>query len=57
MTRQIRRTGRIFFILIISNDIVVSFHPLARDEVVSPFVEMFQLGLFMNICYPIFLPN
>ena len=39
MRRQIRRTGRIFFILlIICNDIFVSFHPLVQDEVDNTFV-------------------
>ena len=42
MVQQIRRTGRIFFILfIICDDIVVSFHPLVQDEVVNTFAELF----------------
>src|SRR5688572_26791362 len=53
MRRQIRRTGRIFFMLLISNDIVVSFHPLAEDEVANTFVDRFQPGLFMNACYTV----
>src|SRR6185295_345489 len=32
MTRQIRRTGRIFFILLIADSIFASFHPLVRTR-------------------------
>jgi hypothetical protein len=40
MARQVR-TGRIFFILLICDSIVASFHPLVQDEVVNKFVELF----------------
>jgi hypothetical protein len=49
MRRQIR-TGRIFLILLICDNIIASFHPLVQDEVVNTFVELFQPGLFMNTC-------
>jgi hypothetical protein len=52
MRRQIRRTGRIFFILlIICDDIFVSFHPLVQDEVANAVVGIFPPGLFINTCY------
>jgi hypothetical protein len=38
--RQIR-TGRIFLILLICDNIIASFHPLVQDEVVNKFVERF----------------
>src|ERR1700686_5060135 len=40
MARQVR-TGRIFFILLICDSIIASFHPLVQDEVVNKFVELF----------------
>jgi len=40
MTRQIR-TGRIFLILHICDNIIASFHPLVQDEVVNTFDERF----------------
>jgi hypothetical protein len=40
--RQIRTTGRNFFILlIICDDIFVSFHPLVQDEVINTFLGIF----------------
>jgi len=52
MRRQIRRTGRIFFILlIICDDIFVSFHPLVQDEIDNAFVGIFRPGLLINTCY------
>jgi hypothetical protein len=52
MRRQIRRTGRIFFILlIICDDIFVSFHPLVQDEIDNTVDGMLQPGLFINTCY------
>jgi len=40
MTRQ-TRTGRIFLILLICDNIIASFHPLVQDEIVNEFFELF----------------
>jgi hypothetical protein len=41
MTRQIRRTGRILFILLIAESIVASFHLLVRTRLSLTIVTLF----------------
>jgi hypothetical protein len=46
MARQ-RSVGRNFFLLVIADSIIASFHALVQDEVVITFVKIFKPGLLM----------
>ena len=49
---RLRMAGKNFFILLLCDSIIESFHPLVQDEVINKFVERFRVTPLLVSCRP-----